>query len=108
LPFEIDHVIALKHDGKTTAGNLALSCNYDNSFKGSDIAGLDPKSGKLIRLFYPRLHRWHYHFCWSGPLLLGRTAIGRTTVELLQINNPLRAEQRRSLILAGLFPPEEL
>lgn len=26
LPFEIDHVTATSHGGKTVAGNLALSC----------------------------------------------------------------------------------
>ena len=26
LPFEIDHVVANSHGGKTAAGNLALSC----------------------------------------------------------------------------------
>ena len=39
--FEIDHVIARKHDGATAAGNLCLSCYYCNSFKGSDLASID-------------------------------------------------------------------
>jgi HNH endonuclease len=46
LLFEIDHVIARKHRGKTILSNLALCCFYDNSFKGSDIASIDPASGK--------------------------------------------------------------
>jgi hypothetical protein len=29
-PFEIDHIIAKKHDGPTVAGNLALSCFWWN------------------------------------------------------------------------------
>ncbi len=28
LPFEIDHVIAKKHGGKTVASNLALACYF--------------------------------------------------------------------------------
>jgi hypothetical protein len=40
LPFQIDHIIAQKHGGKTVAANLALSCFYDNSFKGPNVAGL--------------------------------------------------------------------
>ena len=28
LTFEVDHIIAIKHDGKTQAANLALSCFY--------------------------------------------------------------------------------
>ena len=42
LPFQIDHIIAEKHGGVTHADNLALSCYYCNSFKGPNIAGIDP------------------------------------------------------------------
>ena len=57
VPFEIDHIIARKHRGGTVAGNLALACWYGNRFKGSDIAGRDPKTRKLTKLFNPRKHR---------------------------------------------------
>ena len=66
LPFEIDHIIARKHGGRTIGSNLALSCWYCNSFKGSDIAGLDPQSRKLTRLFHPRRHKWAWHFRWAA------------------------------------------
>lgn len=42
LPFEIDHIVSRKHHGRTVAGNLALACWYCNSFKGSDLSGIDP------------------------------------------------------------------
>ena len=45
--FEIDHIIARKHKGTNNPGNLALSCFYCNSFKGSDISSLEPRSRKL-------------------------------------------------------------
>ena len=35
-----------------------------------------------------------------------RTAVGRVTVELLQINDPFRVEVREELMEEGLFPPE--
>jgi 5-methylcytosine-specific restriction endonuclease McrA len=54
IPFEIDHVIAQKHGGPTEAGNLALACFYCNSFKGPNIAGIDPTSRKIVRLYHPR------------------------------------------------------
>jgi hypothetical protein len=54
LPFEIDHVIAQKHGGPTIESNLALSFFYCNSYKGPNIAGIDPRSGRLVRLFNPR------------------------------------------------------
>jgi hypothetical protein len=105
LPHEIDHVIAQKHHGKTIGSNLALACAYDNGFKGPNIAGLDPHTGRLVRLFHPRRHKWQRHFRWAGPVLVGRTAIGRATIDVLAMNHPLRIEQRRALIDAALFPP---
>jgi hypothetical protein len=108
LPFEIDHIIACQHRGKTISSNLALACAYDNGFKGPNIAGLDPRTDRLVPLFHPRRHKWAYHFRWGGPVLVGRTAIGRATVEVLAMNHQLRVEQRRVLIEAGLFPPGDV
>jgi hypothetical protein len=104
-PFEIEHVIARKHSGTTTADNLSLSCFYCNSFKGSNIAGRDRKTRKLAPLFHPRVHSWARHFRWEGPILIGRTAIGRVTIAILKINDSLRVELRQGLIDEGLFPP---
>jgi len=103
VPFEIDHIVARKHRGRTVASNLALSCWYCNSFKGSDIAGLDPATGKLTRLFHPRRHQWGWHFRYDGATLVGRTAIGRTTIQVLQINCEEAVTLRESLIAGGLF-----
>lgn len=105
LTFEIDHIIASKHGGRTLSSNLALSCYYDNSFKGPNLSGIDPRTGRLTRLFHPRRHAWDRHFRWDGPLLVGRTAIGRTTIRVLLVNLELRVAHRQLLIDAGLFPP---
>ena len=86
IPFEVDHIIARKHKGRTVSGNLALSCVYCNAHKGPNIAGLDPLNRKLTRLYHPRQHQWKHHFRYDGGKLLGKTAIGRTTVEVLRIN----------------------
>jgi hypothetical protein len=104
-PFQIDHIIAKKHGGETVAANLALSCYFCNSYKGPNIASLDPSTGKLVRLFHPRKDRWADHFAWEGPLLVGQTAIGRATTLVLWINHPLVVETRRLLIAEGDFPP---
>jgi HNH endonuclease len=103
-PFEIDHIIPRKHGGPTIAGNLALSCYHDNRCKGYDISGLDPRTGKLTPLFHPRRQRWSTHFRWQGAYLIGRTAAGRVTVAVLELNDPLRVELRERLIDEGLFP----
>jgi hypothetical protein len=78
-------------------------CFFCNSFKGSNIAGFDPLTKKLTRLFHPRRHRWAWHFRWSGPLLTGRTAIGRVTIQVLQINCEAAVVLRESLLEEGLF-----
>jgi hypothetical protein len=67
VPFPIDHVIARRHGGRTTLGNLALSCLHDHSHKGPNISGIDPLTGKLTKLFNPRRHKWERHFRWDGP-----------------------------------------
>jgi hypothetical protein len=36
---------------------------------------------------------------------MGRTAIGRVTIELLKINDSFRVEFREELMAEGLFPP---
>jgi hypothetical protein len=85
--------------------NLALACHEDNLHKGPNLTGIDPLTGKLTRLFHPRRHKWSWHFRWDGPLLVGRTAIGRTTVAVLGMNLPHRVTLREALIAAGRFPP---
>jgi hypothetical protein len=105
VPFPIDHIIARQHGGTTTLGNLALSCLHDNSHKGPNIAGIDPLTRKLARLFNPRRHKWERHFRWDGLYLRGRTAIRRTTIVVLAMNDPDLVRVRRSLMEEGLFPP---
>jgi HNH endonuclease len=105
VPFPVDHVIARQHGGPTALNNLAVSCLHCNSHKGPNIAGLDPKTRKLTPLFNPRRHKWSRHFRWSGSYLIGRTAVGRTTVEVLAMNHPDVIEVREELIEERLFPP---
>lgn len=103
LRFQQDHIIALKHRGPTVLENLAWSCADCNAYKGSDLSGLDPRSGRLERLFNPRTDRWEEHFQWNGAELVGMTVMGRVTVALLQINREERVAVRRELMGAALF-----
>ncbi len=59
---EIDHIIAQKHGGLTLSKNLALACFHCNNHKGPNIAGVDPATGELTRLYDPRLDQWSQHF----------------------------------------------
>ena len=87
LPFHIDHIIAEKHGGPTLSSNLAWACFSCNLHKGPNIAGLDPETGQLTRLFHPRTDRWSDHFEWAGVLMRGKTTVGRTTVTVLALND---------------------
>lgn len=104
LPFCVDHIIAQQHQGPTAEFNLAASCFSCNSSKGPNIAGVDPDTGQLTRLFHPRRDIWSEHFHWNGPTVCGLTAIGRVTLYVLDINDPVRIEHRRLLIEEGVFP----
>jgi HNH endonuclease len=104
LPHEIDHIRAKKHGGPTSAMNTCLACAYCNGAKGTNAAGYDPLTDQLLPLFNPRTDFWKQHFAWNGPVLQGKTAIARATIEVLRINDPERVEHRRLLQAAGVFP----
>ena len=82
----IDHVIAEKHGGPTTAENLALCCTICNLHKGSDLASVDPLTGEIVLLFNPRRERWTDHFRLAEGRIEPLTPMGRVTVRLLQLN----------------------
>jgi HNH endonuclease len=101
-PHEIDHVIAEKHGGETTEENLALACKLCNTFKGSDIASIDPLTHEITPLYNPRRDRWQENFELSGAELMPLTNRARTTIRLLQLNRRDRIAERRLWIASGL------
>lgn len=101
---EIDHIRSIKHGGSGNRSNLCLACFYCNSFKGSNVAGFDPVTATLQPLFNPRSQTWTHHFEWIGPELIGLTAVGRATIDVLRINLPPRVELRRTLLDSGVVP----
>lgn len=105
VPFPIDHIIPRQHDGRTVSSNLALSCLHCNSHKGPNLAGIDPLTKKLTKLFNPRRNKWARHFRWDGPYLVGKSAVGRTTILVLAINDPDIVDVRHELIDEGVFAP---
>lgn len=100
-----EHVIARQHGGSDRDDNLAYSCGHCNLHKGPNIAGLDPETQQLTRLFNPRTDDWNDHFEWSGHLIVGRTPVGRTTVMVLAMNDPFARVIRAALLAEGVFPP---
>lgn len=104
MPFGVDHIIARKHRGETIDENLALACFYCNTYKGPNLSGIDPQTGENTRLFHPRNDAWDDRFPWNGPEILGLTAIGRTTIDVLRMNHPDAIAMRPSLINEKVFP----
>jgi hypothetical protein len=107
VTFPIDHIRARQHGGRTALSNLANSCLHCNSHKGPNIAGIDPVTQKLTKLFNPRRQKWKKHFRWDGPTLVGQTSVGRTTIVVLAMNDPEAVVVREALIEEGAFPPAD-
>ena len=90
---EIDHVIAIKHEGATEEDNLAYACAQCNRFKGSNIAALDP-----------RKQQWPEHCQLDGPVIVPLSASGRATERLLELNQIDRVLLRQELSAAWRYP----
>jgi hypothetical protein len=82
---------------------LQSVCVLCNAYKGPNLSGIDPETGKLTTLFHLRRHKWSYHFRYEGGTLIGRTAIGRTTIDVLRINLGNLVAIREVLIEDGVF-----
>jgi hypothetical protein len=101
--FEADHILPVKFGGVTEPDNLAWSCLSCNRHKGPLMAGLDPDTSQLTRLFNPRSDVRENHFAYRPPLMVGRTDIGRVTAWALAMNSEEYIELRE--VLAEFFQP---
>lgn len=104
LAFHVEHIISVKHGGRDAIDNLALACQQCNLHKGANLTGIDPESGELTPLYHPRQQDWSDHFLEHADRIVGITAIGRTTVRVLQMNDPDRMRTR--WLACGPRPPE--
>ena len=91
-----DHIVARKHGGETVLENMAWSCFWCNAHKGTDLASVDPETGRIVRLFGPRRDHWDEHFQIRDGRIIPLTAIGRVTVRLLQFNRPETVMSRQN------------
>ena len=94
---QIEHTVPRKHGGSDDSENLALACIDCNLFKGSNIAGIDPANGMMTEMFHPRRQLWNDHFEWQGVRIVGKTAVGRTTIEVLNMNSDDQLQLRTAL-----------
>lgn len=84
--FHVERIVARQHGGDDDPSNLALACYHCNLHKGPNLAGIDPDTGTLVPLFNPRTLPWDEHFEWKAASIVGRTALGRATVQVLAMN----------------------
>ena len=83
----VEHIIPRVHGGGDELDNLALACIDCNLHKGTNLTGIDPETGLITELFHPRRQQWDDHFEWLGIYIHGKTAVGRTTIRVLNMNS---------------------
>ena len=97
-------MIAVKHRGPTEINNLALACSHCNRHKGPNIAGFDPETRALSRLYDPRTDEWEAHFeLHANGVIAGLTPVARTTILVLDMNESDSVALRASLIVEGVL-----
>jgi hypothetical protein len=106
-PFSIEHIMPRIKQGTNDPENLAYSCIGCNVYKSDTTEWLDVVSQETTPLFNPRTMLWDEHFLWDESLtgLVGKTAIGRVTIETLRLNRKPLKNLRRALIAIGEHPP---
>lgn len=90
----IEHIRPIKHGGTDALGNLCLACIDCNLHKGTNLTGIDPDTDDITPLFHPRKDNWDEHFIWNGTRITGRTAVGRATIRVLDLNGDDRLDLR--------------
>jgi hypothetical protein len=99
--FHVEHIVAKQHGGDDDIENLGWACSRCNHRKGTNLSSRDPETGATVELFHPRGQIWSDHFALRGARIIGKTAIGRATVRLLDMNNSRRIRLRRELLVQG-------
>ena len=106
--FEIEHIVPRSADGQTVLENLCLACPSCNRYKSDRTEALDLKSQERVPLFSPNRDVWDDHFSWNDDAteIIGLTATGRSTIELLRMNRPQLVRLRRMWVAMGEHPPD--
>ena len=105
--FTIDHLTPVSEGGEDSLENLALAWFHCNRRKSDKQTAFDNQTGQVVPLFNPRQFKWSEHFIWSGDGLrvVPLTAIGRATVDLLDLNRNRIQYIRSADVSAGRHPP---
>jgi len=105
-PFEVEHIVPRSLGGRDTLDNLALACRSCNVHKSAAVGARDPRTGRLVTLFNPRVDEWNNHFRLRTTTgrIVGRTATGRATVRRLAINSPHQLRARLLWLALSWLP----
>jgi hypothetical protein len=95
--FHVEHIIPRQHGGSDEPENLALACHRCNLKKGPNLTGIDATTGEIAPLYHPRRQKWAEHLRFDDAYIVGLTATGRVTVQVLDMNATGRVELRRAL-----------
>jgi hypothetical protein len=103
---EIDHIQPEAAEGLTVEGNLCLACTGCNDSKHDYQTGIDPLTQQSHPLYNPRTQLWGEHFQWSADfsLIIGKTPVGRATIERLDMNRALMVAVRPDWRKIGWTP----
>jgi HNH endonuclease len=95
--------------GEDDLENLALACFHCNRRKTNRLTAVDPQSNVETPLFNPRFQVWDEHFVWStdGLLILGLTAVGRSTIATLALNRERVINIREADKAIARHPPAD-
>lgn len=107
---EVEHIVPLAKSGTDDEENLWLACPICNGHKSDKVEAPDPLTGATVPLFNPRTQSWWEHFAWTsdGLQIVGRTPVGRATVNALRLaDDPDAITVRSFWVLAGWHPPTE-
>jgi 5-methylcytosine-specific restriction endonuclease McrA len=92
----VEHIIPRIHGGTDELDNLALACIDCNLHKGTNLTGIDPQTNEVTELFHPRRQDWNQHFELQGIYLVGKTATGRTSIRVMNMNSDDQVALRSS------------
>ena len=95
--FHVEHTVPRSAGGSDDAENLAWACPSCNLHKSDRVEGF----------FNPRTDDWSDHFEWDEYALVGKTPLGRATIEGFHLNDERRQKIRQAEQLFGFFPPED-
>lgn len=98
--FHIEHIVARQHGGSNAPDNLALSCHLatarrDPISRASILRrGFSPGSSTLAPTRGPSIYGRR---TTDDGRIVGRTDVGRATVQLLDMNSEMRIRIRREI-----------